>query len=225
MLSMPDSLTKECYTRYNWNNEVMNLDTFAPLAEGRRPRHYRAGQVLYLQGSAADEFYYLVSGTARSYISSPAGGERSLTIHHAGDLMGEASFFDECARVSTGVAVTDCEIVAITRSALDEIFRKHPDLALPMLQYLARTVRMLSRHVDEATFLPAGQRLARHLLANTTGSEPYPCTHEELGFAIGVSRVTVSRLLSEFTRSGILQTGYRSVTILDRKKLEQECGD
>lgn len=225
MFSMPDSLTKECYTRYNSNTEVMILNTFAPLAEGRRPRHCRAGQVLYLQGSVADEFYYLVSGTARSYISSPAGGERSLTIHHAGDLMGEASFFDECPRVSTGVAVTDCEIVAITRNALDEIFRKHPDLALPMLQYLARTVRMLSQHVDEATFLPAGQRLARHLLSNTTGSEPYPCTHEELGFAIGVSRVTVSRLLSEFTRSGILQTGYRSITILDREKLKEGSGD
>lgn len=198
------------------------MNIFAPLAEGRSSRHYNAGQVIYLQGSTADEFYYLLQGTARSFISSLDGGERSLTLHHAGDLMGEASFFDECPRVSSGIAVTECDIVSITKETLDEIFRLHPDLAYPMLRYLARTVSMLSQHVNEATFLPAGQRLARHLLAHAQENHPFPCTHEELGFAIGASRVTVSRLLSEFTQKGILKTGYRSITIIDKKVLEKE---
>lgn len=203
----------------------MILDIFAPLAEGRQPKRYQAGQVIYLQDSPADEFYYLVRGTTRSYISSQAGGERILTIHRAGDLMGEASFFDECPRVSSAVAVTECEIVSVDRMTLDAVFRKHPDLALPMLQYLARTVRLLSHHVDEATFLPAGARLARYLLSGATEGEPFPCTHEELGFAIGASRVTVSRLLAEFARRGLVETGYRSVTVLDRTGLEKESGD
>lgn len=202
----------------------MILEIFAPLAEGRHPRRYQAGQVIYLQDSPADEFYYLVRGTARSYISSQAGGERILTIHRAGDLMGEASFFDECPRVSSAVAVTECDIVSVNRTALDGVFRKHPDLALPMLQYLARTVRLLSHHVDEATFLPAGARLARHLLSGAAEGVPFPCTHEELGFAIGASRVTVSRLLANFARRGLVETGYRSVTILNRTGLEQESG-
>lgn len=201
------------------------MEIFALLAEGRHPRLYQPGQVIYLQDSPADEFYYLAHGTARSYISSQAGGERSLTMHQAGDLMGEASFFDECPRVSSGVAVTECEVVSIDRNTLDEIFQKHPDLALPMLQYLARTVRMLSQHVDEVTFLPASQRLARHLLTHTKENVPFLCTHEELGFSIGVSRVTVSRLLSEFTQKGILQTGYRSITIIDRDALQKESDD
>ncbi len=200
------------------------MDIFAPLAEGRHPRRYQPGQVIYLQDSPADEFYYLVRGTARSYISSQDGGERILTIHHDGDLMGEASFFDACPRVSSAVAVTECEIVSIDQESLDRVFQKHSDLALPMLQYLARTVRLLSHHVDEATFLPAGQRLARHLLAETREGVLFPCTHEELGFAIGVSRVTVSRLLADFSRRGLLKTGYRSVTVLNRAGLEQETG-
>ena len=200
------------------------METFAPLTEGRHPRRYQAGQVIYLQDSPADEFYYLVRGIARSYISSEAGGERILTIHRPGDLMGEAAFFDECPRVSSAVAVTECEIVSVDRVALDRVFRLHPELALPMLQYLARTIRLLSHHVDEATFLPAGQRLARHLLAETQEGVPYACTHEELGFAIGVSRVTISRLLAELSRRGLVETGYRSLTVLSRCGLEQESG-
>ena len=197
---------------------------FSPLAEGRIPRHYTAGQVIYLQGTSANEFYYLINGTVRSYISSPSGGERILTIHHTGDLMGEASFFDQCPRVSSAVAITECEVVSINRKQLDHIFQIHSDLALPMLQYLARTVRLLSNHVDEATFLPASQRLARYLLSEASEGTPFPCTHEELGFAIGASRVTVSRLLSDYTRRGLVKTGYRSVTIIDMNKFKEESG-
>lgn len=198
------------------------MNIFAPLAEQRLPRRYSAGQVIYFQGTLADEFYYLVQGTARSYISSPSGGERILTIHHSGDLMGEASFFDECPRVSSAIAVTECEIISVNREQLNHILQIHSDLALPMLQYLARTVRLLSNHVDEATFLPAGQRLARYLLSETTENAVFPCTHEELGFAIGTSRVTVSRLLSDFTKRGLVKTGYRSVTVIDRAGLKKE---
>lgn len=201
------------------------MNIFAPLAEGRHPRRYQPGQVIYLQGSIADEFYYLLRGTARSFISSQSGGERILAIHHTGDLMGEASFFDVCPRVSSAVAVTECEIVSVDRKTLDLTFQKHPELALPMLQYLARTVRMLSHHVDEATFLPASQRLARHLITETQEGVPFSCTHEELGFAIGTSRVTISRLLASFSRRGLLRTGYGFVTVLNRAGLEQECGE
>ena len=64
------------------------------LSEGRCPRKYRSGQLVYLQGTHPDCFFYLVSGSVRSFISSSTGEERVLTVHRTGDLMGEASFFD-----------------------------------------------------------------------------------------------------------------------------------
>lgn len=35
---------------------------WAPLAEGQTPRIYAPGQLIYLQGTEADVFYYLLSG-------------------------------------------------------------------------------------------------------------------------------------------------------------------
>ena len=67
----------------------MNWDI---LAEGRSPRRYQPGQIIYLQGTQPDHFYYLLSGTARSFISTQSGEERVLTVHRAGDLMGRLPF-------------------------------------------------------------------------------------------------------------------------------------
>lgn len=197
------------------------MSIWAPLAEGTVAKRYRAGQLIYLQGTEATEFYYVVQGRVKSYISSPEGGERMLTVHHSGDLMGEASFFDECPRVSSAVAVEDSEIVTITRPRLNQVFARHPELALPMLQYLARTVRLLSSHVDGLSFLPADRRLARALLDQVDRNGFVHCTHEELGDAVGVSRVTVSRILAQFVRKGWLETGYRSLALLNREELER----
>ena len=124
------------------------------LAEGRPPRRYRAGQLVYLQGARPDCFYYLASGSVRSFISTPSGEERVLAVHQAGDLMGEASFFDGCPRVTSAMALEDCRILAVGRAQLDAAFQRHPELALPMLQHLARTVRTLSGHVESSS-LPA----------------------------------------------------------------------
>jgi CRP/FNR family transcriptional regulator len=193
---------------------------FDTLAEGQQPRTYRAGQMIYLQGTYPQYFYYLSSGAVRSFISTQSGEERVLTIHRPGDLMGEASFFDECPRVTSAMALTDSQVIAVDRPQLSLIFSRHPDLAMPMLQYLARTVRMLSDHVDSAT-LPANQRIARYLLS-LPGKEgaPLSCTHESIGQSVGVSRVTVSRVLGEFSAHGLVKLGYRSVTILRRDGLE-----
>ena len=193
---------------------------WALLAQDQSPRTYAPGQLIYLQGTEADTFFYLLSGSARSYISSETGDERVLTTHRSGDLMGEAAFFDGCPRVSSAVAVTECRAVSIDRERLDRVLRAHPELALPMLQYLARTVRLLSDHVDGMSFRPADQRVARYLIS----IPPEPngalrCTHEEIGAAVGVSRVTVSRVLGEFTRQGWLRTGYRALFLTDAAAL------
>ena len=190
------------------------------LAEGRSPRKYRAGQLVYLQGTHPDCFFYLVSGSVRSFISSSSGEERILTIHRAGDLMGEASFFDGCPRVTSAMALEECLILTVDQRQLDTAFQRHLELALPMLRYLARTVRMLSDHV-EASSLPARQRIVRWLLSQPhTENGVIQATHEGIGQAVGLSRVTVSRVLGELSAQALVELGYRCVTLTDKEMLK-----
>lgn len=202
----------------------MLRNTWTPLADGQPIQHKEPGELIYLQDTRAECFYYIVSGTAKCFISSPEGEERILTLPHAGELMGEAAFFDGQPRVSSAMAVTKCQLVAVNRQRLTQVFAAHPDLAIAMLEDLARRVRMLSGHVD-GDFLQADKRIARHLLAILPRPEDtVHCTHEEIGASVGVSRVTVSRVLGEFDKKGWIKTGYKSLKLVDRKGLEAYLG-
>ena len=73
---------------------------WAPLAEGQTPLLFSPGQMIYLQDTEADQFYYILKGTVKCFLSAESGEERILTMHQAGDLIGEAAFFDRQPRVS-----------------------------------------------------------------------------------------------------------------------------
>ena len=180
------------------------------------------GQLIYLQGTAANCFYYLKSGRVKIFINSEDGSEKILTVYDAGNLFGEASFLDELPRVSSAITVTRCEIVRIDRQVLADEMSNNPEIMLTLMKDLSRTVRMLSGHVDNMAFLRADQRIARYLLSiPVEGDNVVRCTQEEIAAAVSVSRVTASRVLHRFVHSGILKTGYGTIHLLDLEQLKQ----
>ena len=172
-----------------------------PFAQNRPTVRCSAGYLIYLQDTQATCFYFLKSGRVKSFIQSEDGGSRVLHIYSAGNLFGEAAFFDGLPRVSS----------------------QDPELALSMTKYLARTVRLLSRQVDQMAFRPAQWRVADCLLTLSSDGGPACCTQDDIAAAVSASRVTVSRILNGFAKRGWVELGYRSVTLLDREALARLC--
>ena len=81
----------------------MLRNIWTTLADGQPIQHKEPGQLIYLQETRAECFYYIISGTVKCYISSPEGEERILTLPHAGELIGEAAFFDQQPRMSSAI--------------------------------------------------------------------------------------------------------------------------
>ncbi len=192
-----------------------------PFAKSRPPVRCSPGYLIYLQGAQATCFYFLKSGRVKSFIQSEDGAERVLNLYRAGSLFGEASFFDELPRVSSAVALTPCEIIAIDRELVTQEFARNPDLALAMMQYLARTVRLLSGQVDQMAFRPARWRVANYLLTLAAGTGIVSCTQDDIAAAVSASRVTVSRVLGEFSSRGWVELGYRMIRLREPKKLRE----
>lgn len=196
-------------------------DIWRPLQENRPAVRYKAGQLIYLQDTTANAFYYLRSGRVKTFISSEDGTEKALTVYQAGNLFGEASFFDGLPRVSSAVAVTDCQVVCISEADAHRQLAENPELTRALLKYLARTVRMLSTHVDGMAFRPAEERVSRYLLSLPRSKDGIVvCTQDEVASAVSVSRVTVSRIINRFSKEGLLRTGYGSIQLLDPAGLE-----
>ena len=207
---------------FSINQLDLPQNIWSPFARHYDASVYESGQMVYFQESPAEYFYYLKSGRVKTFISSEDGSEKVLTIYQAGNLFGEAAFFDELPRVSSAVALTRCEIVKINRQMATVAISRSPELAMALLKYLARTVRLLSNHVDDMAFLRVDQRVARYLLSLSPAQDgTIRCTQEEIAATVSANRVTVSRILGEFQSKGWLNKGYRTIQILDQTALRQ----
>lgn len=191
--------------------------------EDLRPvRRFSKGEIIYYQGDSAERFYYLKKGRVRVYMTSPDGIEKTLSTASAGEILGEAAFFDKMPRVSSASAVSNCELAAVDEQRLLQLIRERPRLALELLKIQASRIRQLSDQLDVMTFLKADERIARLLLQNVrkNGSElSVNLTHEEIAGSVGVNRVTVSKILTRFRNDGIIRTEYRKIVVEDEERL------
>ena len=176
-------------------------------------RVFGKGSVIYSQGDDPDCFYYLKSGRVRIYMSDENGSEKTVSVAEAGAVLGEAAFFDGLPRMSFARALTRCETVSVSKNVLTDIIRRSPAAAFELFRLQAQTIRLLSAQVDSASFGSAKKRLASLLIdcTRSEGTDTVKMSHEEIASFIGVSRITVSRLVGELAAEGIVSCGFREI--------------
>lgn len=196
-------------------------DAWIPFSKLKSILHLNRNQIIYQENDRADYFYYILSGKIRTYISSEKGTERTLNIYDEGSIFGEAAFFDGKPRMSSARTLTESYLVSIDRDEVSKCFERDSNLVFAMLEYLAGTVRMLSEHVDSQAFLTSEERIIQELLHLSDTDNEITVTHEEIGDAVGASRVTVSRILSKLESQGLIECGYRKITILNKNRMHE----
>lgn len=209
---------------FNAEGNIFRLKNCELFDNLKKPNVYEKGQSIYQQGDSAEFVYYLKKGKVQIFIASPNGSEKILTVFSEGSLFGKSSFFDKMQRTSSARAITKSEIIVIDKPTMTEIIGSHPEFAIDMLEYLSKGIRLLSNQIESLSFLQADKRIARFLVDTLSGSSTgghIACTHDELANVIGVSRVTVSKILSQFVRSGWIITGYRLIQVINIELLRK----
>lgn len=213
-------------THYETGAESVPEELRAMLEMIGPARSFAKNSVIYSQGENADCFYYLKKGRISIFMTSEGGTEKTLSIISSGSILGEAAFFDGKPRVSSARTMSRSELVNVSREMLMDMIARDPGTAMALLKHQAQTIRMLSSQLDSVTFVNVKGRIAQFLLRayHTTGNMTIVTTHEEIAGVVGASRVTVSKLMTQLSRSGCIKTGYGFVTILSVDELEQITG-
>lgn len=190
-------------------------DKLLPLG---RPERWKRKALLYAYGDPADDLVLIRSGLVKIMASSVKGVQRSIGVLGSGSILGEAAFFYTGAYRHDICCVTECEGVLFSKSIVREhIFVKHPDLALYILQNLAAKSYMMSTQLECAAFMSGRQRLAHFLYHLAQEQEKNSWVYDLLSTLpqttiaeiLGMHRVTVTKIINELKREGILTINKR----------------
>lgn len=115
----------------------MDLSRIASLSE---ERIYKEGQVIVKAGDPGKAFYVITNGKVKVVAGESPEGRKEAELGR-GEFFGELSLLDGDARTRTVVAETPLETIRIDRSAFRRLLRKEPNLAIRLLEGMARRTR------------------------------------------------------------------------------------
>jgi len=192
-------------------------------------RGYGAGETIYFEGDEAQHLFLTAMGRVRLSRSTTAGREVVLDMLHGGEYFGTLKVLGAATYAETAVSHTDTCILQISSSDFETVLSRHPDITLKVLEAVGRRLEESREVVKQLSTCTIEQRIASTLLRLATKlGEPreqgeliqLPFSRQDLAAMTGATVETVSRVMSRFTESGLVQSGRKWVAVADRKGLE-----
>ncbi len=182
------------------------------------------GEVLFEQGDVGDALYAIVSGSLEISILSREGRKLSLDVMRPGALFGEIALFDPGVRTATVTALQPSRVRGVKNSDIRSAIRRKPELGIDLIQLAGERMRQMSSQINEQVFLPMPARLARKILYLTLDGSGHlsmlSFSQAELAEFVGATREAVSKTLSLWKRSGVIEASRGGVRVLDRGALQ-----
>ncbi len=187
-------------------------------------RSIEDGGFFFFQGDAAHFLYVLTSGQAKLIQTSSAGQSVSLRMLYPWQMFGAlGAVRAEATYPASAQALEDSTALAIKSEFLHEMLKTRPDMSLDLMNLMTSYIQEMQARYRELATERVEQRVANALirLAEQSGTKSSKEAGIELFFSrqdvaemTGSTLYTVSRLLSEWERQGILETGRERIKIL-----------
>lgn len=138
------------------------LDDLLQIDRTLKEQDFLKGEVIFKEGSYGEDFYLIYRGTVqilKQVKSHPAralerdrkllnASQRQLARLQAGEFFGDMEFFDQLPRSTTAVAVTDCTLLALSKSDFYNLITQRPEVPLQMCRVLSLRVREANRQLE-----------------------------------------------------------------------------
>lgn len=194
-------------------------ETLACLEEEHRVARYRKGEIVYSEGDPAGALFCVYSGRVRLYRLTPGGGLRVLRFVGPSQLFGVAELLTSLPRTVTAEAAETAEVCRFPARFATALARRDPGFALALTSSMALDLRRTEELLLDVAS-PVRNRAARLLLEIGGAEEPeIPMSRLEMAQLIGTTPETLTRVLSEFDREGIIRRTRRRLRIEDRAAL------
>jgi CRP-like cAMP-binding protein len=186
-------------------------DFLGRVGTGKSVLKFNKDQVIFAQGDTADTVLYIQQGRVKVVVLSEQGKEAVVGILEQGQFFGEGCLNGHHVRISTTIAMQDCVITSITRSAMLATLHAEPAFADLFIGYLLTRNARIEEDLIDQLFNSSEKRLARLLLllanfgkdGNSQPIAPH-ISQETLAEMIGTTRSRVSYFMNKFRKLGLI---------------------
>ncbi|MGH2531449.1 MAG: Crp/Fnr family transcriptional regulator [Thermomicrobiales bacterium] len=207
---------------------LLETEVFSPLtgeertwlAESTTMVTCEKGRVFYTPDEPGEVVFILKRGRVELYRLAADG--RKLVVATLGPhtIFGEMGLIGQKMYGCYAEAAEDCLICVLSRTDLQALVRRNPDVGLRLLAELGNRLQQREAELESLAFRGVPARLAALLLQEMDAYGTVSgYSHQELAERLGAYRETVSQVLGRFRNERLVAVEPRRIRILDEAGL------
>jgi len=196
----------------------------------RQTSVYPKGALLFVEGQPCRGLFVLCSGHAKLTASSPRGRSVIVRIAKAGEVLGLSAVISNTPYEVSAETLEPAEVNFLSREDFLHFLQEFGEVSVRVAQHLGMELLRVHNQLSRIALGPTARAKLASVLLDWGWSETSQeggklefhlrLSHEEIGALIGSSRETVTRLLSDFRRRGLVKTKGTLVSVPDPEKLK-----
>ncbi|HHY79824.1 Crp/Fnr family transcriptional regulator [Thermoanaerobacter thermohydrosulfuricus] len=191
---------------------------------------FKKGSIIFMEGEKGEAIYFVKSGKVKISKTSSIGKEYIIKIMEKGDVFAESILFVGGEYPATAEAIEDSEVIMLKNKDIENLILKNTEIALSIIKLMAKRLKNVSYIIENLALRDSIGRTASVLLtfAKERGVNVKEgillnlnLNRQDLANIIGISRETVTRVLSQMDKEGIIKLNRNKVIIKDIERLRE----
>jgi CRP-like cAMP-binding protein len=200
----------------------LSEEDIASLAHLALRKRYPKDTVVFFENEEGDFFFTITEGRIKVTILGDDGREVILSVLGPGDFFGEMALLDNEPRSATAIAVEESELLSLHRSDFQSVLNDNRSITSALIRVLSARLRRANHQISTLALLDVYGRVARVIvdMAREEGKRLRDgriafrrATHQEIANRIGTTRETVTRMLKDLERQGLIHVEGKEIVV------------
>ena len=189
-------------------------------------QRFERGRLIASAEALASRMYVLMSGKANLLCTNNEGRRLVIATLEPGAIFGEGALGTASDPNVFAEAAEDAAVWVIPASEARNMTMQYPILGWGMLQTYGMRLMQVENSLEDVAYKKLPERLAALLVELDTDQSGTikGVSHQALADRLGTYRETVSAILRDFKRQGLVELGYRRIKLVDTETLRDVGG-
>ena len=186
-------------------------------------REYADGQLVHGRGDNKPGLSIVRSGAVRMCNFGTDGTAITTAVLGPGQVFGEFTLLTDLPRTHDAIAIGETTIDQVSGPAFERAAKTEPELIRVLATSTAMRLHATLELLDDFRRLPLPVLTAKLLLSMapaSPGKATVECSQTDLSTSLGVSRVSVGKVLKTLSAEGLVEQRYGSIDIPSCSKLK-----
>jgi CRP-like cAMP-binding protein len=190
-----------------------------------KSKRLAARQMIFLEGEPAEHIYLVTEGRVESVHLSPDGRKFVSFEAGPGDVLGVAALIDGATYPGSAQASCEAAVIRLRGETVAAVLREGGEFSVAFAEALSRRLSQTEERTGQVALSGLETRVASVLIAECEhGAKVVALTHREIAERSGAARESVTQMLNQFKREGMVVLGRGAIHVASIARLAAVAG-